>query len=85
MTGDIDRFGGYPVDDDDSLVTRLRNATEAHRGLVGTLVFEAKDILMGGLDKLRQSPVGSLELGGALIVSGAAAGVATVAAVRHYR
>ena len=73
----------YPFAEGLSLPERLWNATHEHRSWVKTVAFEAHNILMGGVEKLRQSPVGSIEVGTALAITGAAAGAATVSALRH--
>ncbi len=67
--------------DDLELANRLRQDKRSERGPVMSVLFEAKDIALGGLNGLRQHPTESLEIAAA----GVAAGLAAALAGRHHR
>lgn len=67
--------------DDQGIPGRL--PAPAERGPVRTVLFEAQNIVMGGIDLLRQHPVGSIEVGGAIAASGVAIGAIIVPRLRH--
>lgn len=56
---------------------------EESAGPVGRLILDAEEIVMGGIDLLRNHPVGSIEVGGALAATGVALGVVLVPRLRH--
>lgn len=60
-------------------------ATEGRieQGPVAKILFDAKDIVLGGLAELREHPVGSLEVGGAIAAAGAVVGALVVPRLRH--
>ena len=69
--------------DDLTLAARLKKATGAERNPVRTVLFEARDIAMGGIDLLRRHPAGSIEVGASLAAVGAALGAVVVPRLRH--
>ena len=63
-------------DDDFGLLNRMKQA--GLELIPATPIWvEAKDIALGGLEKLRNSPVGSIEVGSAIAATGFALGAAT--------
>ncbi len=59
-----------PIDGDPYLAFIINSGSETDRNPVLSVLVEAKDIALGGLNFLRQHPVGSLEVGGALAAAG---------------
>ncbi len=69
--------------DDLYLAQLLPAPVSAERGPVRTVLFEARDIVMGGIDLLRNHPVGSIEVGASLAATGVALGAVIVPRLRH--
>ena len=67
---------------DPGLIKRIQEET-AEPGPVGRFIFDAKEIVMGGIDLLRDHPVGSIEVGGAIAATGIALGAVLVPRLRH--
>lgn len=67
----------------DDLYLAQRLPAPAERGPARTVLFEARDIVMGGIDLLRNHPVGSIEVGAGLAATGVALGAVIVPRLRH--
>jgi hypothetical protein len=52
----------------------LSESPSAERNGVKTVLFDAKDIILGGIGYLREHPVGSIEVGSAIAASGVVLG-----------
>jgi hypothetical protein len=67
---------------DPGLALRVQEES-AEQNVIGRMVFDAKEIVMGGIDLLRKHPVGSIEVGGAIAATGVALGALIVPRLRH--
>ncbi|HEX5447764.1 MAG TPA: hypothetical protein VFW90_01020 [Candidatus Saccharimonadales bacterium] len=68
--------------DDVGLADRANEVLPRH-GLVRSVIFEAKDIVLGGFNYAREHPIGSIEVGGALAATGVAMAAVIAPRLRH--
>lgn len=68
--------------EDEGLAARATEG-QTEQNMVKKVLFDAKDVVLGGFNLLREHPLGSIEVGSAIAAAGAVAGALVVPRLRH--